>query len=310
MFQSYLDSRGDPKFSTIGLHAGLALLALIALIILWPFATVPTGHRGVVTQFGRIIGIEAEGLAILPPWQKLNVFNVRAEQADVKDAEGATSDTQPVKVSLTVRYSIAPDKVSEVFEKYSRDGNLDSYVSTATLESVKTVTAKYTAPDLISKRPLVSSDISAALRVKLAQYGAQVINIDMTSFAFSPSYMAAINEKVTQEQLRLGAENKLLTVESEQKQKVAVAVAEASALKAKADGEAYSALKIATAQADALKVQNAALAQNKDVLELRRIEVNLETAKRWNGALPTAIYSGAPIPFIDTGKQYGSPSPR
>src|SRR5690242_7540368 len=149
MFKRYLDSHENLKFSTIGLHAVMALLSLIALIVLWPFATVPTGHRGVVTQFGRIIGIEAEGLAILPPWQKLNVFNVRAEQADVKDAEGATSDTQPVKVSLTVRYSIAPDKVSEVFEKYSRDGNLDSYVSTATLESVKTVTAKYTAPDLI-----------------------------------------------------------------------------------------------------------------------------------------------------------------
>ena len=37
---------------------------------------------------------------------------------------------------------------------------------------------------------------------------------------------------MTQEQLRLGAENKLKTVEAEQKQKVAVAEAEASALRA------------------------------------------------------------------------------
>jgi regulator of protease activity HflC (stomatin/prohibitin superfamily) len=42
---------------------------------------VPTGSRGVVTQFGRIVGIENEGLALLPPWQKLTVFNVRAEAA-------------------------------------------------------------------------------------------------------------------------------------------------------------------------------------------------------------------------------------
>jgi len=306
----YADSRGEPAMFKIIRDAVLALAALIALVVCWPFSTVPTGHRGVVTQFGRIIGIEGEGLAVLPPWQKLNVFNVRAEQADVKDAEGATSDTQPVKVSLTVRYSISPDKVSEVFEKYSRDGNLDSYVSTAALESVKTVTAKYNAPDLISKRPLVSADISAALRVKLAQYGAQVINIDMTSFSFSPSYMAAINDKVTQEQLRLGADNKLKTIESEQKQKVAIAEAEATALKAKADGEAYSLLKIAQAQADALRVQNSALRDNKDVLELRRIEVEMKRAETWNGVLPTAIYAGAPIPFLDTGKQYGSPTPR
>lgn len=114
--------------------------------------------------------------------------------------------------------------------------------------------------------------------------------------------MKAISEKVTQEQLRLGAENKLRTVEAEQKQKVAIAEAEASALRAKADGEAYANLKMATAQADALKIQNAALAQNKDVLELRRIEVEKVKAERWDGKLPENIYAGAPIPFLDVAK--------
>lgn len=128
---------------------------------------------------------------------KAEHFNIRAEQAEVKDATGATSDTQPVTTSLTVRYSIGPDKVAEVFEKYSHDGNLDSYIMTATMETFKAVTAKYTAPDLISKRPGVSADIRGLLSAKVAQYGAQIINIDMTNFAFSPSYMAAINEKVT-----------------------------------------------------------------------------------------------------------------
>lgn len=136
-------------------------------------------------------------------------------------------------------------------------------------------------------------------------YGAQIINIDMTGFSFSPSHMAAINEKVTQEQLRLGAENKLKTVESEQKQKVAVAEAEASAKKATADGDAYAQLKVATAQADAdaLKIQSAALSQSKDVLELRRIEVAMKQAEaslKWNGVLPASIYAGAPIPFLNT----------
>ena len=169
-----------------------------------------------------------------------------------------------------------------------RHGNLSSYVQTATQEIFKAVTARYTAPDLIAQRSKVSNDIYAALREKLSLYGAQVINIDMRNFAFSDPYMHAINEKVTQEQLRLGAENKLKTVEAEQKQKVAVAEAEASAN-----------LKVATAQADALKIQNAALAQNKDVLELRRIEVAMTQAKAWNGVLPVNVYGSAPIPFIN-----------
>lgn len=291
------DGRVNPR--SLLRDALVALVVLALLMWIWPLRSVPTGSRGVVTVGGAIRGIESEGFMLLAPWQALHIFNIRAEEATVEGAEGSTSDTQPVKVSLTVRYSIQTDKVAEVFEKYSHDGNLQSYVQTATQEVFKAVTAKYTAPDLIGKRATVSGDIVAALRTKLAIYGAQVINVDMRNFAFSGDYMAAISQKVTQEQLRLGAENKLKTVEAEQKQKVAIAEAEASALKAKADGEAYANLKIATAQAEALRIQGSALAQNPNVLELRRVEVEMAKAEKWNGALPTSIYAGAPIPFFN-----------
>ena len=276
---------------TLKKRIAIGVVAVIILYILWPFYSVPTGSRGVVTQFGKIVGIEGEGLAVLPPWQKLSNFSIRAEQADIEGAEGSTSDTQPVKVSMTVRYSIATDRVAEVFEKYSHDGDLSSYVQTATQEIFKAVTAKYTAPDLISQRAKVSADINSALREKLMLYGAQVINIDMRNFAFSDSYMRAINDKVTQEQLRLAAENKLKTVEAEQKQKVAVAEAEAKATVA-----------TATAQAESIRVQSNALAQSKEILDLKRIEVERIKAEKWDGRLPQNIYAGAPIPFLQVGK--------
>ena len=56
------------------------------------------------------------------------------------------------------------------------------------------------------------------------------------------------------------------------------------------------------AQAEALRVQNAALTQSKEVLELRRIEVEKIKAERWDGKLPQNIYAGAPIPFLQVGK--------
>src|SRR5579872_6503520 len=118
-------------------RAALVVAAIIALYIIWPFYSVPTGSRGVITQFGRIVGIEPEGLAVLPPWQKITLFSIRAESANIDNAEGSTADTQPVSTSLTVRYSITPDKVAEVFEKYSHDGDLASYVNTATHEIFK-----------------------------------------------------------------------------------------------------------------------------------------------------------------------------
>ncbi len=215
-----------------GRHVRSAVIGAVALLLLavfWPIASVPTGYRGVITVGGAIKGLKEEGCVLLWPWEKKVDFNIRAEQADVEKAEGSTLDTQPVNVSLTVRYSISLDRVTEVYEKYSHDGNLASYVQTATAEVFKAVTARYTATDLIAKRSNVSNDISAQLREKMKVFGAQIISIDMRNFSFSPSCMAAINEKVTQEQLRQAADNKLKTVESEQKQKVAVAEAEADA---------------------------------------------------------------------------------
>src|SRR6202789_1165036 len=294
----YMSDNGA-RWSSIIRGAAIAIGALVLLTIVWPFYSVPTGSRGVVTQFGKIVGIEQEGLAVLPPWQNLTLFSIRAEEANIDNASGSTSDTQPVSVSLTVRYSISPDKASGVYETYSHNGDLSSYVQTATHEIFKAVTAKYTAPDLIAQRARVSADIYASLAEKLAIYGAQVINIDMRNFAFQESYMRAINSKVEQEQLRQAADNKLKTVESEQKQKVAIAEAEAAAVRATADGEAYARLKVATAEAESLKIQNAALAQNRDVLELRRITVEQTKAERWNGQLPSAVYAGAPIPFLN-----------
>jgi prohibitin 2 len=147
----------------------------------------------------------------------------------------------------------------------------------------------------------VSSDIYSALGAKIAIYGAHVINIDMRNFKFSDSYMKAINDKVTQEQLRLAAENKLKTVEAEQKQKVAVAEADASAVRATADGDAYATVKSAQAAAEAIRAQGAAHVTSLQVLELRRVEVSLAQAQKWDGKLPEAIYAGAPIPFLQLG---------
>lgn len=278
----------------------ITLAVLILLILTWPFYTVPTGSRGVVTRFGKIIGIEQEGLAILPPWEKLSIFSIRAETATVDNATGATSDTQPVDTSLTVRYSITPNKVAYVFEQYSHDGDLSSYVATAVQEVFKAVTAKYVATDLISKRQLVSNDIQSALQEKLNKYGAEVLNIDMRSFDFSKDYMEAINEKVTQEQKRLAAENKVLTIKAEQQTQVVMAQAAAQAQKAKADGDAYMVEKAAAASAQSIEVQGKALLQNPMVLELKRIQVEQTKAERWSGDMPTSYFANLPMPFFKT----------
>src|SRR5271154_957000 len=122
-----------PKDDSLNVFAvardGLIVVFLLFVVMMfWPLRTVPTGTRGVITVGGSIKGVESEGFMLVWPWQRLDIFNIRAEEATIENAEGATSDTQPVKVNLTVRYSIATDKVAEVFEKFSHTGDLSSYI--------------------------------------------------------------------------------------------------------------------------------------------------------------------------------------
>lgn len=306
----YERSYDGPNVFAIIRDVSLAIVALIFLLTCWPISSVPTGSRGVVTQFGRIIGIENEGVVFLWPWQSLSVFSIRAETAEIDKAIANTSDQQPVDTSLTVRYNIKPDKVAYVYEQYTHDGNLASYVQTASMEVFKAVAARYSATDLIGKRAIVSNDIFDALQKKLDKYGANVINIDMRVFEFNPQYMKAINDKAFQEQQRQVADNRLKTVEAEQKSRVAVAEAEAriavaqaqgqaDSAKAAADGNSYSVRTNATAAADALKLQNAALASSKDVLAIKQLEVQLQWAQNWKGGYPSIIGGNAPASFMN-----------
>jgi prohibitin 2 len=101
--------------------------------------------------------------------------------------------------------------MTQFLEQKTKGGggfSLPSGVGTGTQEVFKSVTALYTAPDLIGRRAEVSIKIRDGLEKKLSLYGAHVINVDMRNFSFQQAYMDAINEKVRQEQLKLAAINK------------------------------------------------------------------------------------------------------
>src|SRR5260370_28296525 len=81
----YLMADG-PRWPAIIRDAAIAVGVLILLMIIWPFYSVPTGSRGAITHFGKIVGIEPEALAVLPPRQKRTHFSIRSEQAHIDTA--------------------------------------------------------------------------------------------------------------------------------------------------------------------------------------------------------------------------------
>jgi len=95
----------------------MAVGVLILLMIIWPFyrANRELGGNHSVRQNRRI---EPEGLAVLPPWQKLTLFSIRSEKADIENAAGRhRAIRKPVTVSLHGSLQHQSRQVAEVFEK-------------------------------------------------------------------------------------------------------------------------------------------------------------------------------------------------
>ena len=173
-----------------------AVATIILAMHFNPLYTIQTGTRGVITQFGVIQSVASEGLIVLPPWKNLEIFNVRAVATKIENAKGMTNDAQPVQAALTVRYNIEPNRVAEIYERYSRDGNLSSVVESATQEAIRVVTAKYSAVEILARREQISVDISKVVRMKLRLYGANLISIEVLRFSFSEENITKINRNI------------------------------------------------------------------------------------------------------------------
>lgn len=108
-------------------------------------------------------------------------------------------------------------------------------VNPSVQEAVKSVTAKYTAEELITKRTLVSSEIKTILVEKLSKYGIIVGDVNMVNFNFSSDFNQAIERKVKAEQEALAEKNKLETVKYQAQQTIEQAKAEAESIKIQAE---------------------------------------------------------------------------
>jgi regulator of protease activity HflC (stomatin/prohibitin superfamily) len=279
----YPQARKGLQILTAGLVA--------ATLILGSWTIVPEGSRGVVTRTGAVIGTVNQGLNFKIPFiDTVNPISIMADAVEIKGAEGATKDSQPVHTTLVVRYHNDEAKVASIYSNFSKTGDMDSYVATAAMEAFKASTAAYSADELVVKRQDASTRMLNTLQSKVDQFGVKIQSIDVAQFAFSPEYMKAINAKVTEEQLKLAEENKLERIKVEQQQKVVAAKAEAEAV-----------IATSKAKAEAVRLEAQALRENQNILELRRVEVEKIKAETWNGVLPTTVLGGA-IPMINIGK--------
>lgn len=250
----------------------LALIVVLLFFSIW--GTVNAGERGVRLQFGAVSGqAVSEGFYFKIPFiQKIVKMDVRVQKEQVT-ASAASKDLQTVSSQVAVNFNLSPESVTKIYKDVGLDYKV-RLIDPALQESVKAVTAKYTAEELITKREVVRDEIKNTLAGKMLAYGIIIDQFNIVDFDFSKSFNDAIEAKVTAEQQALAAKNKLEQIKFEAEQRITTANAEAKAI---------------AIQAQAIQTQGGAE------------YVNLKAIEKWNGALPQYML-GQATPFINLNK--------
>lgn len=283
------------KFLYQGGMGVMFVILFIAIIIFnGVFVIVESGHVGVVRTFGAVQPDElAEGFHFKKPFMdKVEQMDIRLTTATA-DAASASKDLQIVQTQVTLQYSINGGLAAMIYQKIGKNQSISrAVVEPAILESVKAVTAKYTAEQLVTSRAEVKIQIQNAIdtfvRVTLEEKGLEnaitIANIAITDFAFSAEFNRAIELKVKAEQEALQAKNEKI-------RRTTQAEAAATEKKLAAEAVAYEIEVGSKARAEAIEREARALKDNPALIQLR-------IAEKWDGQLPQYTGSSA-VPFLN-----------
>ena len=285
----FISARTKKKaVAVVGLIVGF--LAAIFLISTSCISSVPTGHTGVVTTFGRVENYTLDsGLHFVLPWQNVVKMDNRVQKETV-DLSCFSSDIQEVSMVYTVNFQI---KKSDAMTIYSTIGTdyYNTVIAPAIAESVKIVTARYNAEEIISRRSELAASIEEDLANKLLYYNIELVSTSIEDMDFTDAFTNAVEEKQVAEQNKLRAE-------TEAEQKVIEAEAEAEIRKTEADAEAYEIITRAEAEAEANELISNSLTQDL---------IDYTYAEKWDGKLPTFVSGDdGMIPVIDFGEVSGN----
>jgi len=232
-------NQGEPntrRWGKIGSIIGVVMI--VASLIFGSFTTIPAGHRGVVIRFSAVTGtILNEGLQMkLPFLDSVVKMSVQTEKYET-GAASASRDLQDVNTTIALNWRLEPSEAAEIYRTLGLE-YINRIAAPAVQETIKQVTAKYIAEDLILKREAVKDEIQENLSNRLLERGIITETVSITEFQFSATFVAAIEAKVAAEQAVWEAKNKLERVKVEAQQAEAQAKGEADARIAKATGEA------------------------------------------------------------------------
>ncbi len=288
--------------------------------------TVPAGYRGIkVYLLGNKKGVETKQLGVGAYWiganQKLYKFPVFQQNYVWKDDRpngGAdnsitfqSKEGLDVDADFGISYSIVPDSVSAIFQKWRRgiDEITNIFLRNMVRDALNVEASRMPIESIygIHKRDLLAR-VDSLVSIQTEQHGIIIDRIyTIGEFRLPTVIEHAINSKLEANQKAQQAQNEVKEVEAEANKKIAKSKGEAESRVIEATAQA-SVIKIqAQAEADAQRVQADAQAEaNRKISEsLSPLLIEYRKIDKWEGKVPQ-VTSGN-IPFINLNDGANSP---
>ncbi len=280
---NYIDQNtGTLKVGKIVGHVAIVLLVLVVLF--GSFGTISTSEIGVKTRLNKVVGTVGDGAYFKIPFiEQINIIDlkvktvdydkngVEGDAPDTSSLSASSKDLQEVWANIVVNYKVNPEKATDIFVQYKNAEQFGyNVIEPIIRQTVKAVTAQYTAEELVTKRLEISDKVNALLGEEITKNGATMVLANLTNFEFSTGFKQAIEAKVTAVQNAEAQKNKLEQVKYEAQQTIETAKA--------------------TAEAQRISAQALAAQGGADYVALQKI-------KAWDGKSCTS-YCGLDAMFI------------
>jgi prohibitin 2 len=267
---------------------------LLVVVVAASVKIVEAGNRGVLLSFGAVdtsVSLN-EGIHFVVPFRD-NIIPIEVRtQRITENAASASNDLQDVSTQVALNYHVDPATAQILYQQIGFD-YASRVIAPAIQESVKQISARFNAENLITNRETVKGEIEANIKARLAPYNIVVEALSITEFQFTEQFRRAVEAKVEAEQRALQANNDLRRIEIEAQQAEARAIGEQQANIARAEGVRQAAVLQAQGEAEAIAIVEAQLRENPRYLEWLKTQ-------RWDGVLPLVTSGGeGATPFIE-----------
>ena len=282
----------------VGIVVGVLIALIVVVVAGGSFYTVDQGQRGVILRTGQVVGTAEPGLGFkLPVVDTVVEMSVQTQARVWKDVMAYSKDQQTATMALSVNYRIPADQVTLVYSDWGGEAGIVSRLLDRQVpEEVKNVFGRFNAATAIQERERLSAEVQMAIQTAVKGLPLIVESVQLENIDFSEAYENSIEQRMLAEvevqKVQQNAERE--KVQAEIKVIQAQALADSQVAQAKAEAEAIK-LK-GEAEAQAIQQRGRALAQNPNL-------VNLVTAERWNGELPSTMLPGSSVPFVDVNRK-------